>query len=196
MTDDDLKQILTRLARLEAVALRPTRTLRWPIAARIGEIVFGILLVAIAAPFWIAHRGTPHLLIAGLSLHVYAIAMMISAGIRIHMLVGFRLDEPVVTMQLRMARIRRVQVTTSLALGLAWWVLWIPCFMILFMSWGVDVFARAPAWFYISLAIGFAGIAGSIAAAKRWPRVFTHAGWHLERASREIDELARISGRR
>lgn len=195
MTDDDLKQILTRLARLEAVALRPARALWWPIAARVGEIMFGILLIAIAAPFWIAHWGTLHLAIAGLSLHVYAIAMMISAGIRIHMLVGLRLDDPVVTMQLRMARIRRVQVTTSLALGLAWWVLWIPCCMILFMSWGVDVFARAPAWFYISFAIGVAGIVATIAAAKRWPRAFTHAGWHLERAAREIDELVRISER-
>ena len=53
------------------------RALVW---GQIAQIVIAVVLAVLSATFWIDHRGSWHLLAAGLILHVYSIVMIISAA--------------------------------------------------------------------------------------------------------------------
>ena len=47
------------------------------------QVVAGIFMIAIVAPYWIAHHGVPHLLIAGLSLHLYGVLAVCAAVVQL-----------------------------------------------------------------------------------------------------------------
>jgi hypothetical protein len=131
------------------------RPLRW---GQVAQIVAGALLALLAGSFWVEHRQTTHLLVAGLIVHAYAV-LMIVFGARTLTLVS-RIDyaAPVLDIQRQLALLRSYYVRGGLVVGLPWWVLWIPLQMMLLMSlFGVDLYERAPEAIYIGTAVGLAG---------------------------------------
>lgn len=185
-----------RMRRMQS-GLRP---LFW---GQLVQIVAGIACMVAAARVWHLHWDVLHLRVAGLFVHVYGLAAIL-CGERILTLMG-RIDPaaPVVAIQGQIAELRRWYVWSGNALGLPWWFLWLPVFMVLATLAGVDVYARAPRLLVYCVAIGVVGLGimlGLDLLARRpgWHRL---ARYHeastvaasLRRAQAAIDEVRRFS---
>ena len=203
-----------RIDRLEGIALDALRerkldasrsALRRVSAGEFVRIVLWIAFVAIVAPFWIQHRAVAHLLVAGLVLHAYGVAVVCVSVVQLLLVGRLYYAGPVVVMQRQLAKLRRFRIYAELAIGLPWWLLWVPAAMVAAMKLGgVDLYAMSPAWVYGSLAVGVIGLGLSLWLARwlaarrvRWPWIqamVDHlSGRSLARAARELDDLARFA---
>ena len=110
---------------------------------------------------------------------------------------------PVLAIQKQLGQLRRFYVRTNIGLGMAWWFLWMPIAMMLFMSaFGADLYANAPAVIYGGGAIAAAGLLLTWAF-DRWARHPSRpqmakivddsvAGSSLTRAQQALDEIAQF----
>ena len=172
--------------------------------AQLVEMAVWIAMVIVAASFWYDHRETPHLLAAGLVLHVYGIAAIWAAATRALLAAGVYYTAPVLDIQRRLARLRRFTSVTTVALGLPWWCLWLVATMVGAKLWmGIDLYTAAPGWVVSTLAFGVVAMAGSVWLAVRWSRhppahpwlraiIDDLAGCNLRRAGRQLDEIERF----
>ena len=202
---DEMKQAWTQLQarvdRLEQAsrgdrvrgALRGTRRRDWLAIA--GWVVFALW----AGSFWFDHREVPHLLVAGLALHGYAIAAIVLGALQLRALAALDHGAPIVTLQRQLAALAQLRARCSLALGLPWWLLWVPC-MIVGLTWltGADFYDAAWAW--SSLGVGVIGLGASLVAARRFAArpvrspalrrmIDALSGQSLARAVRELDQI-------
>ncbi len=122
------------------------------------QILCGILLILWSVSFWTVHGDVPHLLIAGLSVHVYGVLMIICGGVTISLIGRIDYAAPVLAIQKQLGQLRRFYIRSGLGLGLAWWLLWIPLQMMLFMGAGADLYDNAPSVIYAEAASGIAGL--------------------------------------
>ncbi|MGA8278114.1 MAG: serine/threonine protein kinase [Rhodanobacteraceae bacterium] len=180
---------------------RGLRPLVWGQAVQMLIGVGGMLLFA---PFWIAHRHEPAMLVAGLVMHLYCIGLVVFGGIMQGQIAGIDHSAPVVEIQRRLLRLRRTYaVGGALIVGLPWWFLYVPLLMVLAKAGsGVNLLDSAPSFVYIGLAIGFAGLL-----ATWWFHQWSHrperaglgrklddsaAGGSIRRAQATLDEIARF----
>jgi hypothetical protein len=168
-------------------------------------LVGWIAVAVVAASFWVEHRATPHYLVAGLVVHVYAVATIIFCAVQLFALAGADYAAPVVTLQSRLARLRRLRLYGQIALGLPMWLLWVVMTMIgaeIFV--GVDLYRASPGWIHVTLAVGVVGMALTYWLPRRFARTprgsrFLErvlddlAGHSLVRVTRQLDEIARFS---
>jgi hypothetical protein len=175
------------------------RALRPLLAGQLLQALFGTGLLVFAAVFWSSHMDRLHLMLAGISLHAYAIWLLASAGHEIHQLAQIRYTTPVLELQKRLARLRRWRSRNGLVFAYAGCFIWIPAMLILFAWLGVDVWARQPGvvgWFLVSGAL----CAGLVYAGLRYandprrPTLAAHmrrhaAGQSLHRAERALAEI-------
>jgi len=187
--------------RMEKSRASMRRTLWW-----LGlEIVGWIVFVVWVASFWVAHRQVPHLLVMGLLLHVYGIGAIWSCATQLFLLARIYLfDAPVLVLQRRLAQLRKFRAYSTLALGLPWWCLWLLVSLVVIADFtGVDLYASGASWIWASMAVGLAGIAGSVWLARRLAQrpirspflqriVDDMGGCNLLSASRQLDEIARF----
>lgn len=181
-----------------ATARRHLRPLVWGQWLQIG---FGVAMILLGISAWRGNLGVPELFVSGIVLHVYGIALIMFAGIVRSLIGGIDPSAPVVDIQKRLARLHHLHVRSGVALGLAWWLLWIPCGAAL-LHWlaGVNVFRAQPAVFGWMLASGVAGIIASVlfhrwASDPRRPRLARFVNDNLTPASLrkarfDIDEIA------
>jgi hypothetical protein len=162
------------------------------------QIVIGTLVALWGGGFWGEHLDVPHLLIPGLCVHAAGISM-IALGVWMEVLIA-RIDysAPVLTMQRQLAQLRKVFVFGGLAVGLPWWLLWIPFLMVACGYAGVDLYLNAPSVIYLGTAIGVAGLLGTWIFL-RWagtrPQLARRlednaAGRGINRAQAYMDEIA------
>jgi RNA polymerase sigma-70 factor, ECF subfamily len=125
-----------------------------------GQVAFGLLLAFFVGPFWWRHLDQPNLFVSGVLLHAYAVAM-IALGARVLVLIHtLDLSLPVLEIQKQLARLRRSYVRTGLAVGLPWWLLWVPLVMVVS---GFDIVAGAPAvWLVANAIVGVVGILATL----------------------------------
>ena len=167
------------------------------------QMVLGALVVILSAGFWTNHRHVPHLLVTGLVMHAYGLAMILF-GARLQVLIG-RIDfgAPVMEIQRRMAELRRFYGRGGMwIIGLPWWVLWIVGMEMLFMGlFGADLYVNLPPAVTISqFAIGFLGWALTLifdAWARRHPKLGPKLlrateGKNLTRAKAALEAIARF----
>jgi hypothetical protein len=138
------------------------RPLLW---GQIVSVLFGLCMLLLAIDVWPSHRDVPHLLAAGIVVHVYGIATIIAGGIVCGMIAGIDHAAPVLQLQQRLARLRKAYIIGGMCVGLPWWVLWVPFIMVLAMSVaGIDIYAIARSngplhnWLNISMAVGVLGL--------------------------------------
>lgn len=179
---------------------RGLRPLFWGQAA---QMLIGVLGSLWFAPFWIAHLHELPLLLAGLVLHAYCIGL-IAVGVVVQTRIA-HIDyaAPVVQIQHELLRLRRTYVIGGMLVGLPWWFLHVPLIMVLAkMGNNTDILERAPAFVFISLAIGGAGLLLTWAL-HRWANRPQHArigrwlddtaaGAGIRRAQAAVDELSRF----
>jgi hypothetical protein len=180
-------------ARASVRALRPL------LAGQLLQALFGTGLIVFAAVFWSSHMDRLHLMLAGISLHAYAIWLLASAGHEIHQLAQIRYTTPVLELQKRLATLRRWRSRNGLVFAYAGCFVWIPAMLILFAWLGVDVWTHQPqvvAWFFGSGAL----CAGLVYAGLRYandprrPKLAAYmqkhaAGMSLHRAEQALAEI-------
>lgn len=177
--------------------------LRPLVLGQVTQIVFGVLLMLIAGSFWVAHRDVPHLLVSGLIVHAYGLAITILAGVTLGKINQIDYAAPVLGIQLQLAHLRRFYVRGGLFAGLAWWLLWIPVAMILLMAaFGADLYINAPSAVWGGAGVGIVGLAAT-AWLHRWSRHPSRpgvaravddslTGSSLRKAQQLLDELAQF----
>lgn len=173
---NDLKQTLRameqRLAHETQLNLETRRELSrarvqtslWPLyATHAAEILLGLGLALAVGPFWVSHLDQPHLLIAGVIVHVYAVVMIAIGSRTLALLLNLDFSAPVVAIQERLARVRRAYLRSGLIVGLPWAVLWIPFGMLFFEMLGVDIYADfSRAWLVSNVGVSAVILLGAL----------------------------------
>lgn len=181
-------------------------SLRPLLIGQIIQILFGAWMVLIGVDVWASHRDVPHLLIAGIVMHLYGVATIIAAGVVCGGIAGIDHAAPVLELQRKLAKLRKQYILGGMCVGLPWWVMWVPFIMTLAMSaTGIDIYAIAHAssplanWLNISIGVGVLGLFGTWIF-HRWSRHPSRAalgrkleegaaGGSLRRAQAELDAL-------
>jgi hypothetical protein len=214
---DDLKTAWALLEQraqgLESLVMRERQERRLEASRRVllglslGQAVqfaIWIAVVATVAPFWIRHRGVSHLLLAGLTLHLYGVVTICATVVQLLLIARTYHTAPVVTFQRRLLELHRFRLMSTLALGVPWFVLWIVATMVGAKWWfDVDLYALSPGWIQVSLWAGIVAIVCSVVVARwytqrpvksaRLRRIADDlAGLSLVRAARQLDEVARF----
>ncbi len=153
------------------------------------QMVVGVLGLLLLAPIWVAHRGDPAVLVAGLVMHAYCIGLIV-VGARVQALVA-RIDyaAPVLAIQRQLLDLRRTYaVYGAVAVGLPWWFLTAPLLVVLSRG---AIMTTAPSVIWIQLAIGAAGLL-----ATWWFHRWAHRPGRAELARKLDDSSAGGSIRR
>lgn len=162
------------------------------------EILTGLTIAVLAGGFWVGHLSEPVVLVAGLALHLYGIALIALASRSLVLLARLDFATPVLTIQRDLAGLEEHRTRAALALGLPWWILWLALLVCLARAFpAIDLYARAPAWVLGNLAVGLIGIAVSLLVVRRIRRRTpahdaTTLGWLLRRARRQLEEVERF----
>lgn len=176
------------------------RPLLW---GQVAQIVFGVLLMLMAGSIWADHIDVPHVLVSGLIVHAYGLAITILAGVTLGKISQIDYAAPVLGIQKQLAALRRLYIGNTMVAGLSWWLLWMPLLILLA---GAGGNADGQAWLLSYLPIGTAiGVAGLLGTwwFHRWsrdprrPRLAramddSLTGSSLRKAQRLLDELARF----
>jgi hypothetical protein len=210
---DDLKQAWAaldrRLARQESLRLHLFRSDRLDKARRglrplfwgqIVQILFGAGMVVLGATLWNSQRETFALLVTGLMVHAYGVVTIIASGLVLGYMARIDYAAPVLAIQQRFGALRRVYALTSAVVGLPWWLMWLFVTIAIPGIGGVNMYAAAPVFVWISMAVGVAGLLGTWAwhrwryarAGKRRSYDEDAACGSLRRAQKLLDEVARF----
>ncbi|HTE56824.1 MAG TPA: hypothetical protein VK698_38485 [Kofleriaceae bacterium] len=213
---DDIKSawqaLDRRLERQHALGLRlftegrvtaAKARLGWFIAGKWLQLALALALTIFAATFWIAERGHAALMLSGIALHVYGVALAISGVMELLLAIRIRYATPVVTLQRYLAHLRAWRGCMMPWLGLSHWLLWVPATLIGFrVTTGVDLWAHAPRVVISFLVAGSVGLAATLwlihaspARLRRRVRDYldrTNAGCAILGAQGALDEIARF----
>lgn len=154
---------------------------------QLAWLLVWIALALLAGSFCFGHHHSLQLLLAGLTLHIYAIAAIAVTGVRLHLRKRLDSSHDVIDQLRRLARLRRFTTLSEVLLGLPWWCLWLLLLQlgVLAMS-GIDLYLLAPAWFLGNLLFGVVAMLACLWLARHWDRQPPRAPW-LRRA---IDNLS------
>jgi hypothetical protein len=163
---DDLKstwQTLNRtLERQHALALHQFREnkltrfrsgFRLLVIGQIVQIICGALIIAFSSRFWVNHFGVAHLMIYGISLHLYGVMFIAFAARDLFLIQRLDYAGPVLALQKRIAELRKWHLTAALWFGVAGCLIWIPLILVVFYWLGADVWVHNPsvvAWLLVS----------------------------------------------
>ena len=174
---------------------RLRRGLRPLIWGQAIQIAVGALIALWGGGFWVDHRHEPQLLIAGLLLHAAGISMIALGALMLTLISRIDYSAPVLTIQRQLLQLRKVYVGGGLAVGLPWWVLWIP-----FAEVAAQKVAFAPSFLAINYAVGIVGVLLTLAFL-RWmknhPRLAKRledgaAGRSINKAQVYLEEISRF----
>jgi hypothetical protein len=212
---DELKQawqaLERKLDRQHALDLHNFRTgrlhsartgLRPLVAGLSVQAGFGVAVMAIFAPYWLQHWGQWHLVVYGLSLHLYGLMLTIFGGR--DLVTIFRIDyaAPVLEIQKQIAQLRADRIQAAPAFAIAGCFVWVPLVLVLFEWLGADLWVHKPAmvaYFLFSGLCAVAVTAGVIAWGRRPgnSRIRRYleesaVGRSLARTQAALDEIARF----
>jgi hypothetical protein len=195
---DELKaawQVLDqRVARLETIAATGVRDgvraeLRPLIIGQSVQVVAGVALAMAAGSFWFDHRHVPNLLVTGLLLHVYGVAMIVAAARNLFLVARVNEAAPVLELQRRVATLRAWRIREGRWFGAVGCFMWVAMVIWAFGLLGVDIVATNPRF------IGFQLLTAAVCLAVfvLVTRLSGPSGGKATRRARErLDEIARF----
>jgi|UPI0004177767 hypothetical protein len=213
---DDLKQAWQALDRqlqqqkrinLELLAetrMRKARAgLRWLQVLAVGQVVVGLVVTIFCARFWSSHLHEPALLLSGIVLHAYGVAMIVAGVMEMLLLVRTDYAAQVVTIQKYLALLRQWRIRTRRWFALAQWLLWIPVTLVMLeYLFGFNLWAHSPATVGGFVAVGIVGLLATLWLVFWSPRALrrrvgdyvddSNTGALLKRAQASLDEIARF----
>ncbi len=142
---DDLKstwQTLNRnLERQHALALHQFREkklhrfrtgFRPLVIGQIIQIICGGILALTGGSFWVDHLGVAHLMIYGISIHLYGIMLIVMAARDLYLVKRFDYAAPVLVLQKQIADLRQWHVRAGFWFGITGCIIWIPLLLMIF----------------------------------------------------------------
>ena len=212
---DDLKstwQTLNRnLERQHAFALhqfrenKPNRFrsgFRPLVIGQIIQIICGAFLALVAGSFWVDHLGVVHLVVYGLSVHLYGIMLIVFAARDLFLIKRFDYAAPVLLLQKQIADLRDWHHRAGVWFGVAGCFIWIPLLLMIFQGLEADVWRQNPevvGWFVVSGLICLGVLYGIIALSRRPDREKfaknledSSAGRSVKRAESLLEEIERF----
>jgi hypothetical protein len=195
---DELKaawQVLDRrVSPLEAAA--PARgvggvraELRPLVIGQTIQIAAGLALALGAGSFWFDHHAMPNLLVTGLLLHLYAIAMIVAAARNLFLVGRVNEGAPVLELQRRVASLRAWRIREGRWFGIVGCFMWVALIVWAFALLGVDIVATRPGFigFQLATAVVCLGVYVVVSRLARSPE-----GRAVHRARERLDEIARF----
>ncbi len=172
------------------------RPLVW---GQVLQLLAGLYMIVLFAPFWIEHRHAPHLLISGLALHAYGLLFVIFAARELFLIGTIDYAAPVLTIQKQLLTLRNWRIRMAPLMGLTGCFIWIPLMLVIFKYLGVDVWQKSPQLVYIFIASGFISLIVFLGIWKwsRRPSLVQEtndysAGRSLRRAQSVLEEVSRF----
>lgn len=138
-------------------ARRKLRPLWW---GQMTQIVAGIVLMLVFAPYWVAHLGSPHLMVYGLLLHGYGLMFVLTAARNLYLQSRLDYTASVLEIQHRIAALRAWRLREAVLYGVTGCFIWIPLILIGFQQLGADVWIVAPSvvWGFIASGVVCLGL--------------------------------------
>jgi uncharacterized membrane protein len=212
---DDLKiawQTLNRnLERQHTLALHQFRESKmarfrsgfWPlVAGQIAQLIIGLLLALWGGSFWFDHPGVTHLMIYGISIHAYAIMLIVFSARDLYLIKRMDYAAAVLVLQKQLDALRRWHLRAALWFGSIGCFIWIPILLLFLYRRGVDVWLHRPAvvgWFFLSGLVSLGIFLAIIFWSRRSGRENLakkledeSAGFSVKRAQAVLDEVARF----
>jgi hypothetical protein len=210
---DDLKSAWQSLSRnlerqnaLTLHQLRQSKRARFQtefrplVIGQIIQIICGAFLAVCGGSFWFDHLGVVHLMIYGISVHLYGIMLIVFAGRDLFLIKSFDYAAPVLDLQKKIADLREWHQRACLCFAIASCFVWIPLILMIFHRLGVDVWRRNPAvvgWFVVSGLVCLGVVYAMVAVSRRpgkeaFARSLTDssAGRSVRCAQTLLDEIA------
>ena len=167
------------------------------------QILVGAILMLLAAPFWVEHRDTPHLLMYGLLVHGYGLMSILFGARTLYLINRVDYAAPVLIIQQQLGELRAWCIRGSLWFGAVWCFFWIPLTLLFFYGLGADVWMQTPWVVYgfiasgvVCLALGYGLIRWSTHPRRSGLAKYLEdsaAGFSIRRAQAHLDELARFA---
>lgn len=138
------------------------RSALWPLVLALwAQMLLGVALAIPFVIFWVRHLDTPHLAIAGILVHAYAVIMIIDAGSQLALVRLIDHGKPVLEIQTVLAKLRDWRVRKAPWIyGITGCLIWIPFLLVVFAALGADIWVQAPQvvnWLLLSAAGSLAG---------------------------------------
>lgn len=196
---------LSRQDRLQLELLRERkldnarRGLRSLVFGQWLQLLLGVGIIVLGVACWSRNLDVPALFASGVLLHAFGVITAAMAGLTLGLVAMIDYSAPVVVIQKQMARLLRFHTVNSNVCGLPWWIMWV-IVVLGFAGFGdVDRSLPTPAWIWLSLAVGIAGLLGTWA----WTAWRAHRGPlpdrdmadgcdGIRRGRRLLDEIARF----
>jgi hypothetical protein len=145
-----LEQQLARQNALQSMQMRDakmrkTRNSFWPlIIGQSMQLIAGLALIALSASFWAQHLGTPHLMVYGISIHLYGILIAAFSGQQLYFIHHIDYSANVADIQKRIAEIQRWHARSGWLWAMSGCVIWVPMLLIAFYWLGADLWVHKP----------------------------------------------------
>jgi hypothetical protein len=174
---------------IDAISAR----LRQMSLAQIIQLTLGLMIALWAGGYWFDHLGQTHLVIYGLTIHFYGLALLITSVLQLRRLARLDYRQPVLDMQRQLVALRRLHVGSERTLLICGFVVWVPVTFIALRAIGVDVWISNPAAVLWNLLVGL-GLSALVAwLTYRFRDAFERdaAGRCLRAAEAELAELTK-----
>lgn len=138
----------------------------WPLwLGQTLQMLFGLLCIVLGVAVWTATRDGGAMFYSGILVHAYGVACIALGGITLGMLGRIDRGASLVETQLQLAKLRRTYILGGMAVGLSWWLFWLPFMASLFfwLSGGrANLYANVGSTTVaIMLGIGVLGLLGT-----------------------------------
>ena len=141
----------------DAQTTKARHALRPLIWTQIFQDLFGVVLILMAVVYWSNHDEA-HQILSGLIVHAYGILIVILAGMTYGKISRIDYAAPVAAIQKQLAQLRTFSIRSGMAVGLPWWLLWMPFIQVLFGLLGSDLYAIASGVFHVNIVVGAVGL--------------------------------------
>jgi hypothetical protein len=163
--------------------------LRPLVVGQVVQLAFGLPFALAAGSFWLDHRAAPGLLVAGLLLHLYAIAMIVAAVRNLVLVAGVNEAQPVLGLQERMAALRAWRIREGRWFGIVGSFMWVPMVICAFGLLGVDLVMTHPLYVVANGLVAVACLGVFVAVSRRGK---APEGSVVRRARERLDEIKRF----
>lgn len=155
------------------------------------QLAIAVAIVVWAGGYWHAHLGQTHLVVYGVALHLYGIALLVASALQLVQLARVDYRQPVLELQRRLLDLRRLRSRSERALLMAGMLAWVPLVFVALNAIGKDVWLSRPGVVWANLAVGLALALLVDWLRRRFPARFDRdaAGRSLREAEAALAEL-------
>jgi hypothetical protein len=116
------------------------------------QLVAGCIGVLIFGRFWVAHRSQLDLLVCGLLLHGYSLMILAFAVVDLSHVRRIDYSTNVLGLQRQLTHLRAWHLRRAVWTTATGCLMWVPLLIVIFSTWGVDIWVLRPTLVYWNIA--------------------------------------------